>query len=92
MPQLFKIGSYWIYFWSDEGRPLEPVHVHVSEGRPSRNATKIWITMSGKCLKCHNKSQIPENVLKNLLRMIELRADYIVQRWQERFGEVSYYC
>ena len=29
MPQLFKIGNYWVYFWSNEGIPVEPVHVHV---------------------------------------------------------------
>ena len=27
MPQVFKIGSYWVYFWSDENKPLEPNHV-----------------------------------------------------------------
>lgn len=39
MPQVFKIGSYWVYFWSNESEPLEPVHVHVSQGAPSANAT-----------------------------------------------------
>ena len=34
MPQVFKIGSYWVYFWANENKPLEPVHVHVAEGRP----------------------------------------------------------
>ena len=48
MPQVFRIGPYWIYFWANEGRPSEPVHVHVSEGNPIENATKIWITASGK--------------------------------------------
>lgn len=23
MPQIFKIGSYTVYFWSNEGKPLE---------------------------------------------------------------------
>ena len=32
MPQVFKIGSYWVYFWLDETIPLEPVHV--SQGKP----------------------------------------------------------
>ena len=41
MPQVFKIGGYVIYFWLDEGKPLEPVHVHVAEGVPQENATKI---------------------------------------------------
>lgn len=35
MPQLIKIGPYIVYFWSNEGYPQEPVHVHVREGKPS---------------------------------------------------------
>lgn len=60
MPQVFKIGSYWVYFWTNEGDPLEPVHVHVSEGRPVENATKIWITRSGDTLLANNNSKIPQ--------------------------------
>ena len=44
MPQVFKIGAYWIYFWLDENTPLEPIHVHVAMKKPVKNATKIWIT------------------------------------------------
>lgn len=29
MPQILRIGPYSIYFWSNEGDPLEPVHVHI---------------------------------------------------------------
>ena len=58
MPQVFKIGSYWVYFWSNENDPLEPVHVHVAKGKPEANATKIWITSKGKCYLAHNKSNI----------------------------------
>jgi len=47
MPQVFKIGSYIIYFWANEGKLLEPVHVHIAEGIPSENATKVWITKRG---------------------------------------------
>lgn len=25
MPQILKIGPYVVYFWSNEGAPLEPV-------------------------------------------------------------------
>ena len=32
MPQLFRIGSYVIYFWINENDPLEPVHVHIRKG------------------------------------------------------------
>lgn len=44
MPQIFRIGSYIIYFWSNEGNPLESVHVHIVEGQASANATKVWGT------------------------------------------------
>ena len=59
MPQIFKIGSYWVFFWANESDPLEPIHVHVCEGAPNANATKIWITKAGKCYLCHNNSRIP---------------------------------
>jgi len=34
MPQVFKIGTYWVYFWANENEPLEAIHVHVSQGAP----------------------------------------------------------
>ena len=92
MPQLFKIGSYWVYFWSNENIPLESVHVHVHKGRPVENATKIWITEAGKCLLCHNKSRIDARVLHNMMRIIEARSKEVIDKWYGFFGEVSYYC
>lgn len=35
MPQLLRFGPYRIYFWSNEGQPLETTHVHISNGIPS---------------------------------------------------------
>ena len=92
MPQVFKIGSYWVYFWSDENEPLEPIHVHVSKGRPVKNATKIWITKSLNCIVCNNNSKIPNHVLNNLIEIIENRAFEIVAKWNERFGYLKFYC
>lgn len=57
MPQIFRVGPYIVYFWSNESKPLEPVHVHVAEGRASANTTKIWITRTGKALLCNNNSR-----------------------------------
>ena len=56
MPQVFRIGSYLVYFWANENKPLEPVRVHISQGEPMANATKFWITKSGKCLLANNNS------------------------------------
>lgn len=92
MPQVFKAGSYWVYFWSNENLPLEPVHVHVAEGAPTANATKIWITSAGKCLVANNNSGINRRVLSNIERIIEARVDEILVKWDAHFGERRYYC
>ena len=34
MPKVFDVGPYTVYFWIGEGDPLEPVHVHVTDGVP----------------------------------------------------------
>lgn len=92
MPQVFKIGSYWVYFWSNENDPLEPVHVHVAEGKPQANGTKIWITEAGHCLVANNNSAIPARVLNNIVRIIEARSDEIVRKWKDYFSEIHFYC
>jgi hypothetical protein len=92
MPQLYKIGSYIIYFWSNESDPLEPIHVHIAEGEPSANSTKIWITSSGKVLLCNNNSRIPERRLKNIMRFIEANSGDIIEHWYAQFGDIRYFC
>ncbi|MCD8363682.1 MAG: DUF4160 domain-containing protein [Lachnospiraceae bacterium] len=92
MPQIFKIGSYLIYFWSNEDEPLEPIHVHVSEGVPSENSTKIWLTKSGRCLLCNNNSYISARKLKNIMDIIEARHFEIEKKWCEYFKKIQYYC
>lgn len=63
MPQIFKIGPYTIFFWSNEGNPLEPIHVHIAE-QANPNATKVWITAAhGK----RNKNQHPRTVGSGVL-------------------------
>ena len=92
MPQIFKIGSYWVFFWSNENDPLEPVHVHVCQGTPNGGATKIWITRAGKCYLCNNNSRIPDHVLRNIMKIIEARSGEVIAKWSAYFGEIHYFC
>lgn len=92
MPQIFRLGSYWVYFWVNESNPLEPVHIHIAEGKPRPKATKVWITKDGKCSLANNDSHIPETMLNKLLRLIEPRSFEIIAKWKENFGEISFYC
>ena len=89
MPQVFKIGSYWVYFWLDENLPLEPIHVHISQGKPVPNGTKVWITKNHRCSLAHNKSKIPPATLNNIIRIIEMRIPEIEQKWMSIFSKFS---
>lgn len=91
MPQVIKVGPYVIYFWLDVGKPLEPIHVHIAEGSPRANATKVWITQSGKSLLATKQSEIPAASLRKLLRIIEANIVEIETKWLEYFDEIKYY-
>lgn len=92
MPRIFKIGSYIVYFWSNENEPLEPVHVHIARNNPQKNATKVWITKNGKTLICNNRSQIPSKDMRDLIKMIEANSEEIIDKWYEYFGEIRFFC
>ena len=92
MPQVFKVGPYLVFFWLNESEPLEPIHVHISRGKPERNATKVWLTKAGGCLLEHNGSHIPDHVLRNIMEIIATRHLFVELRWRSKFGEVKYYC
>ena len=92
MPQILRIGSYVVYFWSNEVRPLEYVHVHVASKRPTVDATKLWITSVGGVVVCNNDSQIPPEVLRKIARVVEANNKEIVATWVRLFGEARYYC
>ena len=85
MPQILRIGPYSIYFWSNEGDPLEPIYVQISEGRASAIATKIWITSTGKTILSNNNSKIPERMLSDIMDVIEARSFEIVRKWQDHY-------
>lgn len=93
MPQLLRFGPYRIYFWSNEGMPLEPIHVHISNGIPNAEATKVWITQNKRALIANpSDKRISAKVLNRLVEMIEAQSDDIIAAWIDRFGEISYYC
>ena len=92
MPQVIKIGAYVIFFWLDEGKPLEPVHVHIAEGVPRANATKVWLTQSGKAILAVRQSEIPPVDLRKLIRVVEANAGLICEKWIDYFGEIRYFC
>jgi hypothetical protein len=71
---------------------LEPIHVHIAEGVPRANATKVWLTQSGKTVLASRHSEIPAAELRKLIRVVEANADLIREKWLDYFGELRYFC
>lgn len=84
MPKaLLDFMGYAFYFYSNENG--EPVHIHLSKGKPSENSTKFWIKRDGVVLE-HNKGNIPQSDLKKIQKYICANKAIIVNRWYEHFG------
>ena len=81
-----------MYFWSNEN--CEPIHIHISKGKPSSNSTKIWLTKAGGCVVANNNSKIPEKELREILEIISHNYFFIVSEWKTYFGkeDIKFYC
>lgn len=92
LPKLFMVCGYTVYFWSNENG--EPIHVHISKGKPTPNATKIWLTKSGGCILASNGSKISKKELNELMEFISAQFFFICAKWKEAFvtDEIGFYC
>ena len=92
MPKLFMVSGYTVYFWSNGNG--EPIHVHVSKGKPTQNGTKIWLTRSGGCILANNGSRIPKKELNELMEFISAQFFLICAKWKQAFvvDEIKFYC
>ena len=83
MPSLFTVSGYKVYFWSNEDG--EPIHVHVSKGKPTPSGTKIWLTRTGGCILASNGSHIPKKELNELMEFISAQFFLICAEWKKFF-------
>lgn len=92
LPNLFTVSGYKIYFWSNENN--EPIHVHISKGKPSPDSTKVWLTKKGGCILANNGSQIPKKELNQLMEFISAQFFLICSAWKKFFvtDEIRFYC
>lgn len=77
MPSIFTVSGYKVIFWSNENG--EPIPVHIAKGKPTPNATKVWLTKSGGCILANNGSNIPRKELNDLLGVISAQFFLYVQ-------------
>ncbi len=90
MPKFSEILGYNVFVWSNEGKPLEPVHVHVSKNI-SRNATKFWILKDGRVRLAYDSKELSAKDIQKVMKILEKYSDDFVRKWEEFFDESATY-
>lgn len=80
MPKVFDWNGYRFHFYSNEGDPREPVHIHVRKGRDN---AKFWLVPD--VALATNRGFSPK-VLSSLNDVIEERREEIERAWSEFFS------
>lgn len=80
MPEVFRHGPYRFFFYSNEGDPREPVHVHVREGR---STAKFWLRPD---VRLEDNRGFPKKVISQLISIIKERAEEIEDAWNQYFA------
>lgn len=79
MPLVFLWNGYRFAFWSNEGDPLEPAHIHVFKAGCQ---AKIWINPS---VKLHDSKGFSARELRAIVQTVEDRRTEIEEAWNVHF-------
>ena len=80
MPAVFRDGGLRYFFFSNEGQPPEPLHIHVTGG--GRDA-KVWLEPDIALAESYGFNP---RELSVILRAVAENRDLIVRAWRDHFG------
>lgn len=81
MPVIFRYRGFRFFFYSNEGSPREPVHIHaIGEG----GEAKFWLRPAPHVAWSEG---LAAKTLKELTVEIGRNAELIERRWNEYFGQ-----
>jgi hypothetical protein len=80
MPAVFRQDGFRFFFYSNEGDPREPVHIHVMRGG---DEAKFWLYPVPSVAYNHGFNA---RALADLLRTVENRREDIERAWNDHFG------
>jgi hypothetical protein len=80
MPVVFRDAGLRYFFFSNEGLPREPRHIHVKGG--GRDA-KIWLEPQMAIAESYGFNS---GELARILQIVSERRDLILKAWDDHFG------
>ncbi|MBI4357249.1 MAG: DUF4160 domain-containing protein [Gammaproteobacteria bacterium] len=81
MPVIFRDRGYNYFFYSNEGNPLEPCHIHVRKGD---KIAKFLIIPEIKLVSAYG---LPSKELSKIEKVIEKQKQLIEGHWNEYFSQ-----
>ena len=80
MPVVMRDGGVRFLFYSNEGVPREPPHIHVRDGR---DEAKFWLTPT--VLLAYNDG-LNARTLNRVQKLVEKHRDALERAWHEHFA------
>lgn len=81
MPTVFRHAGYRFFFYSNEGDPREPVHIHVMK---DRGEAKFWV---GDTITLARSAGFDARTLRQLADIVAERRTEIEDAWHEHFRD-----
>jgi uncharacterized protein DUF4160 len=80
MPAVFRSGGFRFFFYSNEGRPREPAHIHVEQGN---SEAKFWLRPA---VSVAYNDGFNARTLRELANLVEANRERIEDAWNDFFG------
>lgn len=80
-PTILRYKAYRLFFFSNEGSPLEPIHVHV---RKEEALAKLWLEPS---ISLAENYGFNSKELKEIEEIIKKNEQEIKTKWHEYFSD-----
>lgn len=80
MPAIFRYKGFRFFFYSNEGNPREPLHVHVRSGE---GEAKFWLKPEIMLAESHG---FDARTLKELAQAAEQNIELIERTWNDYFA------
>jgi hypothetical protein len=80
MPVVFRERGFKFFFYSNEGNPREPAHIHVEKDEVE---AKFWLKPQ---VRVAYNDGYDARILRVLLEIVEANKDRIERAWDEFFN------
>ena len=80
MPVVFRYKGFRFFFYSNEGNPREPVHVHVRSGG---SEAKLWLRPQVRVASSYG---FDAGTLRELVEVAQANGEMIERAWHDNFA------